>query len=104
MINRGVQYDTHGFLVDPPPALYNKLLLHYVVLCIKFRCRQRRMHTDMCKPTDDHNVTDHVRKKRDLLQNCGGLRWNLPGIDVRGEFQVTTGVYVLRNTIATCYV
>lgn len=52
------------------------------------------MHTDMCKPTDDHNVTDHVRKKRDLLHNCGGLRWNLPGNDVCSEFKVTTDIHL----------
>lgn len=85
-----------GFLVDPPPVVNNEVLLRYVVCILNFRCRQRGMHIDMHKPTGDHNVTDHICKKRDLLQNCGGLRWNLPGDDVRGEFKVTTDIHLAK--------
>lgn len=52
------------------------------------------MYAEMFKPTDDHEVTDHVRKKWNILQNCGGLQWNLSGIYVCGEF-----LQILKPTI-----
>ena len=90
MIKQCVQFDMHGFVVDPPsPSAFctQEPVIALRGLYIKFCCRQRRMHIDVHKPTDDHDITDHVRKKRYLLQNCGGLRWNLPRNDVRSKFK-----------------
>ena len=43
------------------------------------------MLAEVREPTDDLNVSGNLCQKRDLLQNCGRLRWTLPGKNVCGE-------------------